>query len=138
MARGTALGSTTQICPRSSLISPVFQGHLRNSSLGHCLGSSHDWLEKWLLTLRGFYAQTVLPVPTASASMNESNSLSFIGIMELKLMIVSLRIPNSKSVVLPKKLLHRRDKMRRVNTIQFQAHDSDSTSSFPTSRRDVY
>jgi hypothetical protein len=99
MARGTALGSTTDIYPRSSLIRPVFQGHLRNSSLGHCLGSSHDWLEKWLLTLRGFHAQSVLPAPTASASMNEYNTLSFSGIMEMKLMI-----PNSKSVVLSKKI----------------------------------
>lgn len=120
MARGTALGSTTQICPRSSLISPVFQGHLRNSSLGHCLGSSNDWLEKWLLALRGFYAQTVLPVPTESASMNESNTLSFIGIMEMKLMIVSLRIPNSKSVVLPKRITVQGDKMRRVTPYSFK------------------
>jgi hypothetical protein len=50
----------------------------------------------------GFYAQTVLPVPTASVSMNESKTLRSIGIMEMKLMIVSLRIPNSKSVGLPK------------------------------------
>lgn len=128
---------------RPSLISPIFQGHLRNSSLGDCSESSHDWLEKLLrvtaahMNLRkpelyaywlyvfvideikevqeytiavlivlwrhaAFFAQTALPVPIALSSKSESNTLRLFGVMEKKLMIVSLRILNSKSVGLPK------------------------------------
>lgn len=50
-----------------------------------------------------YCAQTALPVPIGLSSKNESNTLRFFGVLENKLMIVSLRISNSKSVGLPKK-----------------------------------
>jgi hypothetical protein len=49
-----------------------------------------------------FFAQTALPVPIALSSKNDSNTLRFFSVMEKKLMIVSLRISNSKSVGLLK------------------------------------
>jgi hypothetical protein len=115
MARVYGTRFNTHICPRPSLINPAFQGDLRNSSLGDC---SDPRMTDWR---NGFNATRLLCANSLACThrvvlYERIWQPRFFGIMEKKLMTVSLRIPNSKSVGLPKKILYRSDKMRRVNT----------------------